>query len=415
MQKPEIMAPVGSFESLAAALNAGADSIYFGVAQLNMRARASHNFTLEEVHEVAKRCHEQGVKCYITMNTLLYDHDLSLMHQIIDTAKAAHVDAAIIQDIAALQYATEVGLPVHASTQLSISNYEAVKFYSQYADTIVLAREVDLAMIKKICERVQAENVCGPAGKPVKIEIFVHGALCIAQSGRCQMSLLQNNTSAQRGACLQECRRKYRLIDEETGKEMQLDNQYILSPKDLCTLPFLDKVVEAGVSVFKIEGRGRTADYVDTTVRVYKEASEAILAGTFTPEKVHEWMQRLEKVYNRGFTEGYYLGRPLPHMSGHPNNRSPEERIFSGLIMHYFPKAGMAEIQVQAHEISKGDRLVIMGINTGVVYTDVTSMMKDEEAIEKSGKPALITVPVPTQVRKNDKVYILQKRTDVPA
>ncbi len=409
------MAPVGSFESLAAALNAGADSIYFGVAQLNMRARASHNFTLEEVHEVAQRCHEAGVKCYITMNTLLYDHDLSLMRQIIDTAKKAGVDAGIIQDIAALQYATEVGLPVHASTQLSISNYEAVKFYSQYADTIVLAREVDLPMIKKICERIHEENVCGPAGKPVKIEIFVHGALCIAQSGRCQMSLLQNNTSAQRGACLQECRRKYRLIDEETGKEMQLDNQYILSPTDLCTLSFLDKVVEAGVSVFKIEGRGRTADYVDTTVRVYKEASEAILAGTFTPEKVHAWMQTLEKVYNRGFTEGYYLGRPLPEMSGHPDNRSPEERIFSGVVNHYFPKAGIAEVQVQAHEIQKGERLVIMGINTGVVYTDVTDMMRDEAHVESSGKPALVTVPVPTQVRKNDKVYILKKRADVPA
>lgn len=404
------MAPVGSFESLSAAINAGCDSIYFGVEQLNMRARAAHNFTLEEVGEVAETCKKAGVKSYVTMNTLLYDHDLNLMKRILDKAKACGISAAIIQDIAALQYASEIGLPVHASTQLSISNFESVKFYAKFADTIVLAREVDMKMIKQICEKVEKEKIVGPSGNLVKIEIFVHGALCIAQSGRCQMSLLQSNTSAQRGACLQECRKKYKVIDEETGHEMLIDNQYILSPKDLCALPFLDKVLDTGVSVLKIEGRGKTPDYVDTVVRVYKEARDAVLDGTFTNEKVEEWMKKLEAVYNRGFTDGYYLGKKLPDWSKNSGNKSTDERIFAGLISHYFDKSQIAELDLQAHEIKKGDRLVIIGKSTGVVYADVNEMKKDDEFIENSGKQTQVTLPLSTKVRKNDKVYLLRTR-----
>jgi putative protease len=411
VKKAEIMAPVGSFESLSAAINAGCDSVYFGVEQLNMRARAAHNFTLDELEEVAATCKKAGIKAYVTMNTLLYDHDLQLMKKIIDKAKACEINAAIIQDIAALQYASEVGLPVHASTQLSISNFESVKFYAKFADTIVLAREVDMKMIKQICERVEKEKITGPSGELVKIEIFVHGALCIAQSGRCQMSLLQSNTSAQRGACLQECRKKYKVIDEETGHEMLIENQYILSPKDLCALPFLDKVLDAGVSVLKIEGRGKTPDYVDCVVRVYKEARDSILNGTFDEEKVEAWMKKLESVYNRGFTDGYYLGKKLPEWSKNSGNKSTEERIFAGLVSHYFDKSQIAELDLQAHEITKGDKLLIIGKSSGVVYADVDEMMKDEKLIEKSGKQTKVTLSITQKVRKNDKVYLLKKRS----
>ncbi|MBD3328699.1 U32 family peptidase, partial [Candidatus Peregrinibacteria bacterium] len=295
---PEIMAPAGSFASLHAAINAGADSIFFGVTQLNMRARAASNLSLEDMKEIASICKKAGVKAYVTMNALLYEHDLNLMRRILDEAKAAGIDAAIVQDMAAIQYATEIGMPIHASTQLSISNYETVKFYARFADTIVLARELDLKMIKNICDKIKEDDLRGPAGELIKIEVFVHGALCIAVSGRCHMSLLQTNTSAQRGACLQECRKSYRITDEETGKEMVVDNNYVLSPADLCTLPFLDEMVDSGISIFKIEGRGRSPDYVDTVVRTYREALEAIADGTFNQQKVQEWMSQLEKTFN---------------------------------------------------------------------------------------------------------------------
>ncbi len=411
MNKAEVMAPVGSFAALEAAIKAGCDSIFFGVQQLNMRARSSKNFDLEDLKEVAKRCQKAEINSYITLNTLLYEHDMSLMKQIIDTAKEAGITAIIIQDMAALQYAHQIGMPVHASTQLSISNFETVKFYAQFADTIVLAREVDLKMMKHICDKIVEENVCGPSGEQVKIEVFVHGALCIAQSGRCQMSLLQFNTSAQRGACLQECRKKYKVIDEETGKEMQTSNNgYIMSPKDLCTLPFLDKLVETGVAVLKIEGRGRSPQYVDTVVRVYREAVDALAEGTFTHEKIDAWMKELGKVYNRGFTDGYYLGQQLPEWSGKSGNQSTEERVYVGQVAHYFPKAKIAELDVQALEIKKGDKLVIMGDTTGVLYDDIKSMMKDDEFVDVSGKQNLVTIPISKRVRRNDKVYLLKKR-----
>ncbi|MFA6024037.1 MAG: peptidase U32 family protein [Candidatus Gracilibacteria bacterium] len=410
MQKIEIMAPVGSFEALSAAINAGCDSIYFGVEQLNMRARAAHNFTLEELKEVVKLCEESGVRSYLTMNTLLYQHDLVLMRKILDAAKAAGISAVIVQDIAAIQYARSIGLSLHASTQLSISNYEAVKFYAQFADTLVLAREVDMEMMREICKKIEEEWLKGPGGALVRIEVFVHGALCIAQSGRCQMSLITNNTSAQRGACLQECRKKYRVTDEETGTEMVIEDGFVLSPTDLCCLPFLDKLAETGVSVFKIEGRGKSADYVSKVVQVYREARDAILEGTFTKERIEAWMTELKSVYNRGFSEGYYLGRKLPEWSGSSGSKATDEKIYAGEVSHYFAKAKIAELNLLAHELKKGDEFVVIGKTTGAVFGRVESMMKDGAEVEECGRQGLATIPLVETVRKNDKIYLLKKR-----
>lgn len=409
MKKVEIMAPVGSFEALEAAIDSGCDSVYFGVVQLNMRSRSAHNFTLEELSDVAKRCKSAEIRSYITLNVLLYEHDMSMMRAVIDAAKAAGIDAIIAQDIAAVQYARQVGISVQASTQLSISNFESVKFYAQFADTIVLAREVDLPMMKRICDGIINEDVRGPLGELVKIEVFAHGALCIAQSGRCHMSLLQNNTSAQRGACLQECRRKYRIIDDETGKEMVVDNSYVLSPKDLCTLPFLDALIATGVSALKIEGRGRSPIYVSTVVRVYREAKDAVLNDTFSREKVEVWMKDLESVYNRGFTDGYYLGKKLPDWSGDPGNHATQERVYIGNIIHYYDKIGIAEVAVQANEIKKGDSYAIMGKVTGLIRDNVGEMKIDETFVESSGKGVVVTMRVPRAVRRNDKLYLLRK------
>lgn len=408
MKRPEIMAPAGSFESLQAAINAGCDSVYFGVQHLNMRARAANNFSLTDLPEVAALCQRSGIKSYITLNTLLYQHDLSLMRKIIDAAKAAGISAVIIQDVAAMLYAREIGMTVQASTQLSISNYESVKFYSQYADTIVLARELDLAMIKHICTKVQEEQLKGPSGQLIKIEAFVHGALCVAQSGRCQMSLISNNTSAQRGACLQECRKKYRIIDEENGNELVLENSYVLSPKDLCTLPFLDKLVEAGIDVFKIEGRGRAPEYVDTVVKVYREAVDAICDQDFTKEKVDLWMKALETVYNRGFSDGYYMGKLLPDWAATSGSQATEEKVHIGVVNHYFPKAQVAEIKVQAGSFQIGDQLTINGPTTGVVKAEVKMIMKDNRAIDKADKTDTVTIPLDQIVRDNDKVYLIK-------
>ncbi|MBU0668261.1 U32 family peptidase [Patescibacteria group bacterium] len=404
------MAPAGSFEALTAAINAGADSVFFGVQQLNMRARSARQFTLEDMDEIASKCKKAGIKSYITLNVLLYEHDMQLMRTIMDKAKEVGINAVIVQDMAAINYASKIGMPIQASTQLSISNYESVKFYAKFADTIVLARELDLPSIKNICERIKEDNLRGPSGELIKIEVFVHGALCIAQSGRCHMSLLQTNTSAQRGACLHECRKKYRIIDDETGKEMMIDNQYVLSPKDLCTLPFLDELIDAGISIFKIEGRGRSAEYVDTVTRVYRQAVDAAHAGAFSKEKINKWMEELKKVYNRGFTDGYYLGKELPDWSAAPGNQSTEERIYIGDIIHYFPKAKIAELFVRTHGLKRGDKLVIIGKTTGVVYSNVSRIMLNDKFIEASEKQTTITMPIEKRVRHNDKVYLLKKR-----
>lgn len=404
------MAPAGSFASMMAAINAGCDSVYFGVEQLNMRARSAHNFKIEDLPKIAETAKAAGIKSYIALNTILYEHDMNLMRRIISSAKEAGIDAVIVADMAGVQYASEIGMHVHASTQLSISNYETVKFYARFCDTIVLARELDLKMIKNICEKIKEENLRGPSGELVRIEVFVHGALCIAQSGRCQMSIIQTNTSAQRGACLQECRKKYRIIDDESGRELLLDNQYVLSPKDLCTIGFLDQLVDAGIAVFKIEGRGRSPEYVDTVVKAYKEARDSVLDKTYNQEKIGQWMSQLEKIYNRGFSDGYYLGKPLPEWSGQYGSSAKEEKAFVGLVKHYYPKAQIAEIQLQASPLKIHDRLLIIGDTTGVHYDDVSSLMFEEKFVEEAKNPTIVTIPMKTTVRKNDKVYIVKER-----
>ena len=410
MKKPEIMAPAGSFESLSAAINAGCDSVYFGVQHLNMRSRAANNFKLSELAEVSSICKTAGIKSYVTLNTLLYQHDITLMKRIIDEAKKADINAVIVQDVAAMLYAREVGLSVQASTQLSISNFESVKFYSQFADTIVLARELDLEMIRFICQKVQEEQLKGPSGQLIKIECFVHGALCIAQSGRCQMSLISNNTSAQRGACLQECRKSYRIIDEDSGVELKVENSHILSPKDLCTLPFLDKLVHAGIDVFKIEGRGRSPEYVDTVVRAYKEAVEAVADNQYTQEKIDQWMETLKKVYNRGFSEGYYLGKLLPDWSASSGSQATEEKEYVGVVEHYFDQAKVVQIKLQSGQLKSTDKIFIIGKSTGSIRGGVTSIKKDDKTIKFATKNETITIPFDQKVRKNDKVYLIKER-----
>lgn len=410
MKRPEIMAPAGSFEALSAAINSGCNSVYFGVQHLNMRSRAANNFKLTELEEVSKICSEAGVKSYITLNTLLYQHDMTLMKRIIDEAKRTGISAIIVQDVAAMLYAREVGMSVQASTQLSISNFESVKFYAQFADTIVLARELDLEMIRQICQKVQEEQLKGPSGNLVKIECFVHGALCIAQSGRCQMSLVSNNTSAQRGACLQECRKSYRIIDEESGTELKVENSYVLSPKDLCTLPFLDKLVAAGIDVFKIEGRGRAPEYVATVVKAYKEAVDSIVDGSFGQEKVDKWMVGLEKVYNRGYSDGYYLGKLLPDWSASSGSQATEEKEFIGTIDHYYPKTKIAQIKIQSGKMAKGDNILIIGKSTGAIRSLVETIKREHQDISIAEKSDLITIPVEEKVKKNDKVYLVKAR-----
>lgn len=410
MKRPEIMAPAGSFEALSAAINAGCNSVYFGVQHLNMRSRAANNFKLTELAEVSEICQKAGIKSYITLNTLLYQHDLTLMKKIIDEAKRTGISAVIVQDVAAMLYAREVGISVQASTQLSISNYESVKFYAQFADTIVLARELDLEMIRNICSRVQDEQLKGPSGNLIKIECFVHGALCIAQSGRCQMSLISNNTSAQRGACLQECRKSYRIIDEESGVELKVENSHVLSPKDLCTLPFLDKLVDAGIDVFKIEGRGRAPEYVSTVVGAYRQAVDSIVEGNFIQEKIDNWMTELSKVYNRGFSDGYYLGKLLPDWAASSGSKATEEKEFIGTVDHYYPKTKIAQIKMQSGKVSKGDQLIITGKSTGAIRTTISIIQRDHQEISTAEKSDLITIPFSERVRKNDKVYLVKAR-----
>jgi len=343
----ELMAPAGSFESLRAAIKAGCDSVYFGVTQLNMRARSSINFSIEDMKEIAKICHESKVLGYLTCNTLLYDHDIKLMKKLIDTAKEAQLDAVIVADVSAMQYASEIGIPVHLSTQLSISNMEGVKFYSKFVERIVLARELNLSQIKKITDEIKEQNIQGPTGKLMEIEVFGHGAMCVAVSGRCGMSLYTDNASANRGVCIQNCRRKYKVTDIETGKELVIDNEYVMSPEDQCTLDFLDKVAFSGVHTLKIEGRGRNPDYVYTVISVYRKALDGLKEGTYTEDTIKGWMEELGKVYNRGLGGGYFLGRQQSKWAGDRGNKSPFEKIFIGRITHYYPKSKVAALQVE--------------------------------------------------------------------
>jgi putative protease len=408
----EIMAPVGSWESLRAALNAGADSIYFGVDKLHMRAHAT-TFKLTELPKIVSICKEKNVKTYLTLNVVVYDQDMQVMKQICDAAKKAEITAIIVSDVAVMQYAKSIDLEVHSSTQLNISNIEAVKFYSQYTDVVVLARELSLDQIKKICAQIKEQDVRGPKGELVEVEIFVHGALCVSVSGKCYMSLAQYNSSANRGACLQNCRRAYRVTDEETGEELKIDNKYVMSPKDLCTIGFVDQIIEAGVSVFKIEGRARPPEYVDVVVRAYKEAVKSVEERTYTPEKVKEWLKQLETVYNRGFWQGgYYLGKKLGEWTGAPGSRATKKKSHIGKVLHYFSKQKVAHVIIESGSLKKGDELLITGTTTGLVKLKVEELWKDAP-VESATKGEEVTFKVPELVRAKDKVYLFEDRKKI--
>lgn len=406
-KKIELMAPAGNFESLQAALDNGADSVYFGVSQLNMRARASINFTMEDLSEISRRCKEKNVRTYLTLNTIIYDHDLSLIKNLLAKAKEADITAVIASDQAVITSARGIGMEVHISTQLNITNIETVKFYSLFAETMVLSRELSLRQVKKITEQIEREQVKGPSGNLVQVEVFGHGALCMAVSGKCYLSLHSDNSSANRGACKQNCRKKYKVIDQETGFEIEIDNEYMMSPKDLCTINFLNEVLEAGVTVLKIEGRGRAPEYVATVIKCYREAIDSYCEGTYTEEKVGLWMAELGKVYNRGFWSGYYLGQKLGEWSKTSGSLATQKKVYVGKGVHFFPKAGVGEFKIEAYEIKKGDRILITGPNTGAKEHLVESLFVDEKEAEKAAKGENVTLKLPFRVRSADKLYKL--------
>ena len=403
--KIELMAPAGSFESLQAALDNGADSVYFGVEQLNMRARSSINFTLDDLQEISQRCKEKHVRTYLTLNTIIYDHDLSIIKTLLDKAKQADITAVIAMDQAVIAYARQIGMEVHISTQINITNIETVKFYALFADTMVMSRELSLRQIKKICQQVEKEQVKGPSGKLVEIEIFGHGALCMAVSGKCYLSLHSHNSSANRGACKQNCRKKYTVIDQESGFEIELDNEYMMSPKDLCTLDFLDQVIDTGAKVLKIEGRGRAPEYVATVIRTYREAIDAYYEGTYTKEKVEKWMEALATVYNRGFWGGYYLGQKLGEWSGVPGSQATQKKVYIGKAMHFFPKTSISEFKIEAFDIKRGDKLLITGPTTGVKELVLEDMYVNDVLADSAKKGDSCTFFTDFRTRPSDKLY----------
>lgn len=405
----EIMSPVGSFESLMAAIQGGAGSVYFGVGKLNMRSRSSINFTLDDLHKITRICRRFKVKSYLTLNTVIYDEEINDIHTIVDAALKHGVTAVIASDVAVLEYARQKGLEIHISTQCNITNIEAVKFYARYADVMVTARELSLNQVAHIVRQIDEQDIRGPKGEKIKIEVFVHGALCMAVSGKCYLSLHNHNSSANRGACLQDCRRKYIVRDKETDLELEIDNEYIMSPKDLKTIHILDKVLEAGVKVLKIEGRGRSPEYVKTVTQCYREAVEAYYSGNFTQSNIEKWDKELAKVYNRGFWEGYYLGRRLGEWSPVHGSLATRKKIYVGIIANYFAKSGIAHVRMDAQHLSVGDRIIITGPTTGVYETVIESMVKDEKpcaAAEKGDHP---TFKVDRTVRRNDKVYRIEE------
>ena len=405
MQKIELMAPAGNFESLQAALDNGADSVYFGVEQLNMRARASVNFTLDDLPEIAKRCEAKGVRSYLTLNTIIYDHDLSIVKTLITQAKAANITAVIAMDQAVIAMAREKQMEVHISTQINVTNIETVKFYALFADTMVLSRELSLRQVKKITEQIEKEQIKGPSGKLVEIEIFGHGALCMAVSGKCYMSLHSQNSSANRGACKQNCRKKYTVIDQETGFEMELDNEYIMSPKDLCTIDFLDEVVDAGIKVLKIEGRGRAPEYVAKVIKCYREAIDSIENGTYSKEEVITWMKTLETVYNRGFWSGYYLGQKLGEWSKGSGSHATQKKVYIGKGTHFFPKANVGEFKIEAYNINAGDTILITGPTTGAQELVVEEFLVNDKKSTEGTKGDMVTIKLPFRIRQSDKLY----------
>ncbi|MBQ7735342.1 MAG: U32 family peptidase [Bacteroidales bacterium] len=401
----EIMSPVGSYESLAAAIQAGAGSVYFGVGKMNMRSRSAANFSFDDLRQITDICRQHNVKSYLTVNTIVYNHELEEVKRLLDLAKECQVSAIIASDFAVLNYCRQIGLEIHISTQCNITNIEAVRFFSQFADVMVLGREVPLVQMAEITRQIREENICGPKGELVRIEVFVHGALCMAVSGKCYISLDNYNYPANRGACLQPCRRGYIVKDKETDLELEVDNQYIMSPKDLCTIGFLDKLLKAGVSILKIEGRGRSAEYVKVTTECYHEAMEAVLDGTFTKEKVAAWTERLRSVFNRGFWDGYYLGRTMGEWSERYGSQATTVRTHIGKVTNFFGKLSVAEITVLADEIAVGDTLVIEGPTTGVYETVVKELRLEVDPVPRAVKGQVCSIATSRSVRRGDKVY----------
>ena len=401
----EIMAPAGSWESLQAAIQAGADSVYFGIERLNMRSRSSSNFTTEDLHRIVERCKEAGIKSYLTINTIIYDEDLELMREIVDNAKEAGVSAIIAADVAVMQYAISQGVEVHLSTQLNISNVEALRFYAQFADVVVLARELNMDQVAEIHRRIVEENIVGRNGELIRIEMFCHGALCMAVSGKCYLSLHELNASANRGACMQVCRRAYRVHDEDSDIELTVDNKYIMSPKDLKTIHFMNKMMDSGVRVFKIEGRARGAEYVKAVVSCYNEAIEAHLSNTFTDEKVAEWDVRLAKVFNRGFWDGYYLGQRLGEWSHNYGSKATHKKVYIGKCTNFFQKIGVAEFLLEAQTLSVGDEILVTGETTGAYEDVVEEVRVDLKPVETVEKGTYFSIKTKDVVRRNDKLF----------
>lgn len=409
------MAPAGSFESLSAALRSGADSVYFGVGELNMRARASANFTRDDLRKVARLCHAAGAKAYLTCNVIVYDEEMEEMRALCDEAVKAGIDAVIASDISVISYAYSIGLPVHISVQANVCNLATVRFYAAFADVMVLARELKLSQIRHIIEGIEREDVRGPSGGLVRVEVFAHGALCIAVSGKCYMSLAGYNSSANRGACYQLCRRAYKVTDAETGFELEIDNKYVMSPRDICTIRVLDQLVDAGVSVFKLEGRGRSEDYVAAVTRVYKEAVQACREGAFTPERVEAWEARLHGVFNRDFWHGgYYLGEAWGEWSGCSNSRATEQRVHAAKVTRFYAKNGVAELFLEALGLEEGQSILVCGPSTGALRVEVAEMRQDVDGVTQrvaaAPKGATVYVAVPERVRRNDRVYLVQPR-----
>ncbi len=403
----EIMAPVGSFESLAAAIHAGADSVYFGIENLNMRSRSASNFSTDDLRKIVATCNEHGIKSYLTVNTVIYNDDLPLMRQIVDTAKEVGVSAIIASDVAVMRYANSIGVEVHLSTQLNIANSDALRFYAQFADVAVLARELNLEQVADIYRTICEEPILGVSNKPIRIEMFCHGALCMAVSGKCYLSLHEHNASANRGACMQVCRRAYTVKDRDSDIELDIENQYIMSPKDLKTIHFLNKMIDAGVRVFKIEGRARGPEYVATVVACYREAIESYLAGTFTDEKIAAWDERLARVFNRGFWNGYYLGQRLGEWSTHYGSQATLRKVYVGKCTNYFGKIGVAEFVLESQSLSVGDQILVTGSTTGAYEDTVSEIRTDLQAVEIVEKGTVFSIKTQTPIRRNDKLYKL--------
>lgn len=401
----EIMAPAGSWESLAAAIQAGADSVYFGIEKLNMRSKSSSNFTTQDLRKIVAICKENNIKSYLTVNTILYDDDISLMREIIDTAKEVEVSAIIASDVAAMMYANSIGVEVHLSTQLNISNAESLKFYAQFADVVVLARELNMNQVAEIYQSIIKENIRGKNGDLIRVEMFCHGALCMAVSGKCYLSLHEKNLSANRGACNQICRRAYVVKDKDSEIELEIDNEYIMSPKDLKTIHFMDVMLQSGVRVFKIEGRARGPEYVKTVVSCYREAVESCLDDSFTPTKIEDWNKRLSKVFNRGFWDGYYLGQKLGEWSANYGSEATHKKVYIGKVTNYFSKLDVAEILVEAQHIAVGDEMMITGETTGVYEDTIEEMRVELQPVHKAVKGNYFSVKTRELVRRNDKVY----------